>query len=80
MASIDDIPALVRRLRSPRRLEQVQAAMALEELAAQAPLDVKTGGGCKALTHLLVSSSSQTVQTAAARALIAARYCELGYA
>jgi len=72
MAQASDIPALVRHLRSPRRLEQVQAAEALAHLlagdtaAAQALLAT---GGCAALASMLVSSSSQAAQRAAARAL-----------
>ncbi len=77
MASASDIPALVRRLRSPRRLEQVQAAAALAEVAAQAPAEVLAAGGCKALARLLVSGSSQTAQTAAARALNVVRLSHL---
>jgi len=72
MASIGDIPALLRRLRSPRRLEQVQAAEALARVLAgnaaalQALVDA---GGVAALASMVVSSSSQAVQRAAARAL-----------
>ncbi len=75
MASNSNIPALVRRLRSPRRLEQVQAAEALARLlpgslaAVQALVDA---GGGAALARMVVSGSSQAAQRAAARALNAA--------
>jgi len=75
MASSADIAALVRRLRSPRRLEQVQAADALacglsgDVAAVQALVDA---GGCAALARVVVSGSSQAGQRAAARAVIAA--------
>ena len=75
MASAADIPALVRRLRSPRRLEQVQAADALagllrENEAAVQALLAASGGA--ALARMVVSGSSQAAQRAAARALNAA--------
>ncbi len=72
MASSADIPALVRRLRSPRRLEQVQAAEALARLLPGDAAAVKAlivTGGCAALARMVVSGSSQAAQRAAARAL-----------
>ena len=77
MADIGDIPALVRRLRSPRRLEQAQAAEALSNVAGSAAASVQAmlaAGAYAALARLLVSTSNQTVQGAAARALNAG-YC-----
>ncbi len=77
MTSTSDIPALVRRLRSPRRLEQVQAAEALARLlagsdVAAAVQALVAAGGCAALARMVVSGSSQAAQRAAARALNAA--------
>ena len=74
MAHIGDIPALVRRLRSPRRLEQAQAAEALSNVAGPAAARMEAmlaAGAYAALVRLLSSTSNQTVQGAAARALIA---------
>lgn len=73
MASAADIPELVRRLRSPRRLEQAQAADALARLVQadpQASVEaLMAAGGHTALARLLVNPSSQAAQAAAARAL-----------
>ncbi len=75
MASTSDIPVLVRRLRSPRRLEQLRAAEALAPLlpgdVAALQALVAAGGGA-ALARMAVSGSSQAGQRAAARAVNAA--------
>ena len=74
MADIGDIPMLVRRLRSARRLEQAQAAEALSNVAGPAAASVQgmlAAGGYTALVSLLSSTSNQTVRGAAARALLA---------
>ena len=72
MSDVGDIPALVRRLRSSRRLEQAQAAEALRNVAGPAAASVQAmlaGGAYAALVRLLGSTSNRTVQGAAARAL-----------
>ena len=74
MTNASDIPALVRSLRSPRRLEQAQAAEALSNVAGPAAARMEAmlaAGAYAALVRLLSSTSNQTVQGAAARALIA---------
>ena len=75
MASVSDIPALVRSLRSSWRVEQLQAAEALvrvlagDAVAVQALLAARGGA---APARMVVSSHSKAAQRAAARALNAA--------
>ena len=70
MTNVSDIPALMRSLRSPRRLEQAQAAEALAWLAEQAPAEVLAAGAYAAFARLLVSTSNRTAQGVAAQALL----------